>query len=74
MDVIFGTTNANDRAANIARQEQGGCYFASRGLFNDYNGMTRTTGISITVTYTDSHDAELVEDKGVDDELLTNKL
>jgi len=30
MDIIFGAIDADDRAANIARQEQGTCCFTSR--------------------------------------------
>jgi hypothetical protein len=57
MDIIFGTVNTGDRTANIARQEQGACCFTSRSLFHHCNSMTRTTGISNTVTYDGSNDA-----------------
>jgi len=46
MDIIFGTVNTDDRAANIARQEQ---------------------GISNTVTYDGSNDADLIDNKSDND-------
>ena len=68
MDIIFGAINAKDRAANIARQEQGTRYFISRGPFNQSNRTTRTTGISNTVAYAGSNDTGLVDNKGDNDQ------
>jgi len=70
MDIIFGTVNADDRAANIARQEQGTYCFTSRvslHLCNRMGPMGPTTGISKPVTYADLDRGELIDNKGDDD-------
>jgi hypothetical protein len=66
MDIIFGAVDADDRAANIAREEQGTYCFTSRVSLHHCNRMGPTTGISNPVTYANSGRGELIDNKGDD--------
>jgi hypothetical protein len=61
MDIVFGAVSANDRAANIARYEQG-AYFFQKFPVKLY--LSKMTEIANVGAHADLERAGSIDDKG----------